>query len=110
MSGRSGSKISLAQNRVIISRRPAFSMEWVIAGRDVHDLIVLPRTRYSLISSPQIVPKADDGVAFEHEELLGLYVVVVIAAGDPRPRPRHEYLAEVRRFQQLRQRAAGVGA
>ena len=110
MSGRSGSKISVAQNRTTISVLPTFSMLCVMPGRDVHDLEVRPGHTVLGHLVAEDRAEADDRLALEHTELLDLEVVVVVAAGDARAGPRDEHLAEVRRLEQLRQRAPRVGA
>ena len=52
--------------------------------------------------------KPDEPFAGHDEELLGLHVVVMVAAGDAGPRARDKDLPEPRRLDELGQAAAGV--
>ncbi len=51
------------------------------------------------------VAKADHRLPLQHQKLLALGVVVVVAAGDARSRTRHEDLSEARLLQHLGQGA-----
>ena len=64
-----------------------------------------PSTRYSVTVPTADVAKADDRLAFHHQELLGLGVVVVVPAGDPRRRSGYEDLSKSWLLQHLREGA-----
>lgn len=79
------------------------------AGRDFDDAVVLPA--YSVFEdfAPVDLAEADQSLARDDHELLGLGVVIVVAAGDTRFGAGDEDLAEVGGFDEFGQVAAVIG-
>ena len=66
-----------------------------VSRRNIDDPVVLGRRpRYSIVVPPIDLTEPDHRLALDHEELLGLGVVVVVPPRDTRPGPRHEDLSE----------------
>ena len=103
------SKISLAHSITIISSSPTLVMSCVQPGTVSTMLGLAPRGHAAHAISPVCdVPEPEPRVALDHQELLGLAVVVVAAACHARVRGEVRELAAIRRLQHLDEHTARI--
>ena len=80
-----------------------------VAGRNINDPVIRAPDRVLFYRLALDVAHADQGFTLDHEELLALGVMIVVAARDSGLRPGNENLPEMSLLDELRQATTLVG-